>query len=146
MQELIGRLSALDPEAENDVRVIAYFDALAESRAGLDGHIRGAAVLSGCSAGLMDVLGRAPLTDELIGATLKRRTARGTTSSWPGRRNSPLPELYPLRLVFLNGCGLANWRTSACNSRHSAPAGHCSVASCFQPFGLEEGGLPFRHS
>lgn len=52
MRELLGRLSALDPDAENAVRVIDFFDALVAAHSGLDGLIRGAAVLAGVPAGL----------------------------------------------------------------------------------------------
>lgn len=54
MEELAGRLTALDPDAGVAVRVIAYFDRLAESRAGLEALVRGAAVLAGCPARLVD--------------------------------------------------------------------------------------------
>ncbi|MGW0846216.1 helix-turn-helix domain-containing protein [Streptomyces sp. NPDC002787] len=54
MKELVGRLTALDPDAGAAVRVIAYFDTLAESRAGLEALVRGAAVLAGCPARLVD--------------------------------------------------------------------------------------------
>jgi hypothetical protein len=52
VRELLGRLSALDPNAESAVRVIAYFDALVERHAGVEAFVRGAAVLAGCPAGL----------------------------------------------------------------------------------------------
>jgi hypothetical protein len=54
MKELAGRLTALDPDAGAAVRVIAYFDRLAESRAGLESLVRGAAVLAGVPARLVD--------------------------------------------------------------------------------------------
>ncbi|WP_155054225.1 helix-turn-helix domain-containing protein [Streptomyces blattellae] len=54
MKELAGRLTALDPDAGAAVRVIAYFDRLSESRAGLEALVRGAAVLSGVPARLFD--------------------------------------------------------------------------------------------
>lgn len=54
MRELVGRLTALDPDAGAAVRVIAYFDRLAEGRVGLEAVVRGAAVLSGCPARLAD--------------------------------------------------------------------------------------------
>ncbi|MCQ9134164.1 helix-turn-helix domain-containing protein [Streptomyces hilarionis] len=54
MKELAGRLTALDPDAGAAVRVIAYFDRLAESRAGVEALVRGAAVLSGAPARLVD--------------------------------------------------------------------------------------------
>ena len=54
MEILLERLSALDPGAESAVRAIAYFDALVGGRAGLEAFVRGAAVLTGCPAGLHD--------------------------------------------------------------------------------------------
>lgn len=54
MKELAGRLAALDPDAGAAVQVIAYFDRLVESRAGLEALVRGAAVLAGCPTRLVD--------------------------------------------------------------------------------------------
>ncbi|GAA5169674.1 helix-turn-helix domain-containing protein [Amycolatopsis dongchuanensis] len=54
MRDLLGRLAALDPDAGAAVEVIAYFDQLAESRAGLESVVRGAAVLAGVPAGFSD--------------------------------------------------------------------------------------------
>ena len=51
MQELVGRLTALDPEASESLKVVAYFDALVSAGVGLDGLLRGAAALSGAVAG-----------------------------------------------------------------------------------------------
>ncbi|MGW1007660.1 helix-turn-helix domain-containing protein [Streptomyces sp. NPDC002520] len=51
MQELVGRLTALDPEASDSLKVIAYFDALVASGVGLGGLLRAAAALSGAIAG-----------------------------------------------------------------------------------------------
>jgi len=51
MQELVGRLTALDAEATETLKVISYFDALIDGRASVDVLLRGAAVLSGCAAG-----------------------------------------------------------------------------------------------
>jgi hypothetical protein len=55
MQELVGRLAQLDPDAGAAVKVIAYFDRLVEGHAGLEPIVRGAAVLAGCAARLVDV-------------------------------------------------------------------------------------------
>jgi hypothetical protein len=52
MQELVGRLTALDPQASASLKVIAYFDALVDGHAGPEVLLRGAAVLSGCAAGV----------------------------------------------------------------------------------------------
>lgn len=54
MKELAGRLAALDPDAGAALQVISYFDRLIEGRAGLESLVRGAAVLSGCPARLVD--------------------------------------------------------------------------------------------
>ncbi|MFJ9905473.1 helix-turn-helix domain-containing protein [Streptomyces sp. NPDC101152] len=54
MKELAGRLTALDPDAGAAVQVISYFDRLAETKAGLEALVRGAAVLAGCPARLVD--------------------------------------------------------------------------------------------
>ena len=54
MRELLGRLDALDPDAGAALRVITYFDQLIERRAGLENVVRGAAVLSGHTALLVD--------------------------------------------------------------------------------------------
>jgi len=51
MKELVGRLSALDPEASETLKVIAYFDALVDGRVGVEGMLRGAAVLGGAPIG-----------------------------------------------------------------------------------------------
>ncbi|OHV06245.1 hypothetical protein [Mycobacterium talmoniae] len=51
MQELAGRLTALDPAAGASLKVVAYFDALVAGGVGLDGLLRGAAALSGVCAG-----------------------------------------------------------------------------------------------
>lgn len=51
MKELAGRLSALDPEASETLKVIAYFDKLVDGRVGPDGMLRGAAVLCGAPMG-----------------------------------------------------------------------------------------------
>ena len=54
MKDLAVRLAALDPDAGAALRVIAYFDRLAEARAGLQTIVRGAAVLAGCPARLVE--------------------------------------------------------------------------------------------
>ncbi|GAA0921815.1 helix-turn-helix domain-containing protein [Pseudonocardia zijingensis] len=54
MQNLAGRLAAVDESAGAAIDVIAYFDRLAQSRAGLEQVVRGAAVLAGVPARLVD--------------------------------------------------------------------------------------------
>ncbi|WP_340538165.1 hypothetical protein [Nocardioides sp. GXZ039] len=51
MQELLGRLTALDPEASEALKVVTYFDALVAAGVGLDALLRAAAALSGTVAG-----------------------------------------------------------------------------------------------
>lgn len=51
MQELVGRLSALDPEASETLKVVTYFDALVGAGASTDALVRAAAALSGTVAG-----------------------------------------------------------------------------------------------
>ncbi|MFL1442216.1 helix-turn-helix domain-containing protein [Nocardiopsis protaetiae] len=52
MRELLGRISALDPQAGDAVKVITYFDRLHGT--GLEPLVRGAAALSGHPAALTD--------------------------------------------------------------------------------------------
>jgi PucR-like helix-turn-helix protein len=54
VKDLAVRLAALDADAGAALRVIAYFDRLTETRAGLQAIVRGAAVLAGCPARLDD--------------------------------------------------------------------------------------------
>jgi len=54
MRDLVGRAFALDPETGAAVQVIAYFDALAEARAGLEVTVRGVAALAQCPARFVD--------------------------------------------------------------------------------------------
>ncbi|RXZ71660.1 helix-turn-helix domain-containing protein [Agromyces albus] len=51
MQELVGRLTALDPEASETLKVVSYFDTLVGGSVGPEALVRGAAVLSGAVAG-----------------------------------------------------------------------------------------------
>jgi hypothetical protein len=51
MKELVGRLTALDPEASESLKVISYFDALVGGGVGVEALLRGAATLSGAPAG-----------------------------------------------------------------------------------------------
>lgn len=87
MKELAGRLAAVDPDAGAAVSVIAYFDRLAESRAGLEALVRGAAVLAGCPARLVDPERRVRLRVEPDG----RRADDGGVPDpgWPGAPLTP---------------------------------------------------------
>ncbi|MEU5258858.1 helix-turn-helix domain-containing protein [Amycolatopsis sp. NPDC021455] len=52
MKGLLLRLSGLDADAENAVRVIGFFDRLITARAGLDALVRSTAELAGCPVGV----------------------------------------------------------------------------------------------
>ncbi|MFE1311942.1 hypothetical protein [Streptomyces sp. NPDC058755] len=99
MKELAGRLAALDPDAGAAVRVIAYFDRPAETRAGLEALVRGAAVLAGCPARLVDAERRVTLRVEPDG----RRRAPETDADpdWPSA---------PLVPAGLRRCGWSGRR------------------------------------
>ncbi|MEV0634745.1 helix-turn-helix domain-containing protein [Streptomyces sp. NPDC050619] len=81
MKELAGRLTALDPDAGAAVQVIAYFDRLVESRAGLEALVRGAAVLSGVPARLADTERRARVRVEADG--MRRDSDLPPDPAWP---------------------------------------------------------------
>lgn len=78
MRELLGRISALDPEAGAAVQVIAYFDELAG--AGLEPVVRGAAVLTGVPAGFVDRGRGLALRVDTAGAV--ERAAPAPDPSW----------------------------------------------------------------
>ncbi|MFJ4254039.1 hypothetical protein [Microbacterium sp. NPDC090003] len=54
MQDLLGRLTALDPDASETLKVVSYFDALVARSVGVESMLRGAAVLSGATVGHRD--------------------------------------------------------------------------------------------
>ncbi len=87
MKELAGRLTALDPDAGAAVQVIAYFDRLAESRAGLEALVRGAAVLAGVPARLVDADRRVHVRVEADGT--RRETDRPPDAAWPSAALAP---------------------------------------------------------
>jgi len=94
MKELAGRLTALDPDAGAAVQVIAYFDRLAESRAGLEALVRGAAVLAGVPARLFDGERRVQVRVEADGT--RRDSPVPPDPAWPSAALSPdgVPALW----------------------------------------------------
>ncbi|ULR54970.1 helix-turn-helix domain-containing protein [Streptomyces deccanensis] len=94
MKELAGRLTAVDPDAGAAVRVIAYFDALAEARAGLEALVRGAAVLAGCPARLVDAERRVRVRVEPDGR--RRDSDLPPDPAWPSAALAPggVPALW----------------------------------------------------
>ncbi|MFF3334635.1 helix-turn-helix domain-containing protein [Streptomyces sp. NPDC002888] len=87
MKELAGRLSALDPDAGAAVQVIAYFDRLAESRAGMEALVRGAAVLAGVPARLVDADRLVRIRVEADGT--RRDTDLPPAPEWPSAALTP---------------------------------------------------------
>ncbi|MGP4091670.1 PucR family transcriptional regulator, partial [Streptomyces sp. KR55] len=87
MKELAGRLTALDPDAGAAVQVIAYFDRLAESRAGLEALVRGAAVLAGVPARLVETGTRVHVRVEADGT--RRDTDLPPDPGWPSTALTP---------------------------------------------------------
>ncbi|KKD09169.1 helix-turn-helix domain-containing protein [Streptomyces sp. WM6386] len=94
MKELAGRLTALDPDAGAAVQVIAYFDRLAESRAGLEALVRGAAVLAGVPARLVDADRRVQVRVEADGT--RRDSDLPPDPAWPSAALAPggVPSLW----------------------------------------------------
>ena len=78
MQGLVWRLKALDPEASESLKVIAYFDALVDGHASAQVLLSGAAVLSGCAAGY-SADGNSVRVD-----ASGTKTASGEPGAWPG--------------------------------------------------------------
>lgn len=83
MQELAGRLTALDREASESLKVISYFDALVSGGVGIDALLRGAAVLSDAVAAI-ETNGRG-IRVSPQGARLEA----GQPGSWPARQAGP---------------------------------------------------------
>ncbi|GHD82625.1 PucR-like helix-turn-helix protein [Salinibacterium amurskyense] len=80
MQELAGRLKALDPEASETLRVISYFDALSAGHANAEVLVRGASMLAGCSAGVAS-----PSLSLRVDERGRRSADPGSPASWPAR-------------------------------------------------------------
>lgn len=78
MQGLVWRLKALDPEASESLKVIAYFDALVDGHASAQVLLSGAAVLSGCAAGYT-----ADGNSVRVDAS-GTKTDSGEPGAWPG--------------------------------------------------------------
>jgi hypothetical protein len=84
MRDLLGRLTALDPEASETLKVISDFDELVERSAGAESMVRGAAVLSGTTAGYRD--GARVIRVGTDGVRLKPADRK---PSWPARSSGP---------------------------------------------------------
>jgi hypothetical protein len=100
MKGLLLRLSGLDADAENAVRVIGFFDRLITGRAGLDALVRSTAELAGCPVGVhapgqglslradpggdVETPGTAP-------AGAATRALEGGVAVWVARAGAPIP-------------------------------------------------------
>ena len=92
MQELVGRLTALDPEASETLKVVSYFDTLVAGGVGIETLLRGAAVLSGTVAGHA-IAGRAPTRIGPAGDRLDPGTD-DAASAWPSRVTSDASRVW----------------------------------------------------
>ena len=90
MKDLAVRLAALDADAGAALRVISYFDRLAEARAGLHAIVRGAVVLAEAPARLVDEERRVRVRIGVDGQTTwwTRRPTRPGCPRRPGRPRS----------------------------------------------------------
>jgi hypothetical protein len=93
MEQLVARLSGLDAEAEFALKVITYFDKLNEGHVGLETLVRGAAVLSRHTAGLLDA-------DQHVRLRVQ---PDGRAATLPGGPDSAWPTIS----IFENGEGVA---------------------------------------
>lgn len=78
MQELAGRLTALDAEAIQTLKVISYFDALVANGAGLESLVRGAATVTGVAAGA-----QSSTRNIRIDAAGRRSPSDAEPDAWP---------------------------------------------------------------
>ncbi|WP_040167803.1 helix-turn-helix domain-containing protein [Microbacterium gorillae] len=89
MQDLLGRLTALDPDASEALKVVAFFDALVARSVGIESMVRGAAVLTGVATGFRD--GTRVVRVDATGV----RTVEGPTDApWPSRACGPDAEVW----------------------------------------------------
>jgi hypothetical protein len=100
MQGLLLRLSTLDPDTANALRVIAFFDKLVTGRAGLELVLRSAAELAECPVGISSPgLGRYLRSDPGAGLTKSQdvpahaacHQLEDGTVVWVARAGNPAP-------------------------------------------------------
>lgn len=96
MQELVGRLTALDPEASETLKVVSYFDALVSGGVGVEGLLRGASALADAVAGA-----------ELNGRVRRRDQRGGRPMEEPAGNRHPLREI-PGGAVWIERRGAAH--------------------------------------
>ncbi|KJK42721.1 hypothetical protein UK23_35920 [Lentzea aerocolonigenes] len=99
MRGLLLRLSGLDADAENAVRVIGFFDRLITERAGLDTLVRSTSELAGCPVGLsapgqglsLRADGGGAVTAGPVPAKAVVRALEGGVQVWVARAGDPAP-------------------------------------------------------
>jgi hypothetical protein len=84
MQGLVWRLKALDPEASESLKVIAYFDALVDGHASAQVLLSGAAVLSGCPAGYLTNGNTVRVDASGAKIAVGSSVSGGPDGGWPG--------------------------------------------------------------
>ena len=84
MQDLLGRITALDPDASETLKVVTYFDALVARSVGVESMLRGAAVLSGATVGQRD--GAQTVRVRADGVRIDPSPVAG---AWPTRESGP---------------------------------------------------------
>ena len=92
MQQLVGRLTALDPEASATLKVVAYFDTLVGHEVGIETLLRGASVLSGCPVGFQPGMAAAGLRVPPAGLRVSpagQRLPAGPPGDWPSAPAGP---------------------------------------------------------
>jgi PucR C-terminal helix-turn-helix domain len=90
MEGLLLRLSGLDADAENAVRVIGFFDRLVAGHASLDTVVKAAAELAECPAGVSSPA-RGLQVGGPVPASTARRDLEDGTVVWLARQGKPLP-------------------------------------------------------
>ncbi|SFW83670.1 helix-turn-helix domain-containing protein [Amycolatopsis australiensis] len=120
MKGLLLRLSGLDADAENAVRVIGFFDRLITGHAGPDGLVRSTAELAGCPVGvhapgqglsLRAEPGEDVTTPGAPPPGAATRTLEGGIQVWVARAGAPIPlddmllERFAIATAILLGQG-----------------------------------------
>lgn len=101
MKDFVGRISAVDPFASEDARIIDYFDRLVAARVGVDGLLREAAALS----------------RSVIGYRNDRRSYRVEP---PGSPDSAAPAADAVRIERNVGPAGLLWQEQGANSTRTA--------------------------
>lgn len=83
MKELARRLSALDADASEALKVIAFFDTLLARGAGMEAFVRGAAVFAGCPAGLVHPRHQIYIRVDEQGRSMPKPQSAQVQDAWP---------------------------------------------------------------